>query len=99
MVRMASLVESASCPLVQSHRSCDRNRLGMSYPICALANLTSRRRAVMTTHPTDVRWEELPAAKSGTFQIGSDLSIHRLGFGAMRVTGKGIWGEPKDRNE
>src|SRR5258706_1163087 len=34
----------------------------------------------------------------GTLQIG-DLSIHRLGFGAMRLTGKGIWGEPQDRNE
>ncbi len=34
----------------------------------------------------------------GTLQIG-DLSIHRLGFGAMRLTGKGIWGEPQDRKE
>jgi aryl-alcohol dehydrogenase-like predicted oxidoreductase len=39
------------------------------------------------------------AAKSGTFKIGGDLSVHRLGFGAMRVTGKGIWGEPEDREE
>ncbi len=37
------------------------------------------------------------AAESGTFSIGGDLSIHRLGFGAMRITGPGIWGEPKDR--
>jgi len=35
-----------------------------------------------------------PAARSGTFAIGGDLPVHRLGFGAMRVTGKGIWGEP-----
>lgn len=36
------------------------------------------------------------AAASGTFQIGGDLTVNRLGYGAMRITGKGIWGEPKD---
>jgi pyridoxine 4-dehydrogenase len=36
------------------------------------------------------------AAASGTFTIGGDLTIHRLGFGAMRITGPGIWGNPKD---
>jgi aryl-alcohol dehydrogenase-like predicted oxidoreductase len=41
----------------------------------------------------------LPAARSGHFRIGGDLEVNRLGFGAMRITGKGIWGEPKDRNE
>jgi aryl-alcohol dehydrogenase-like predicted oxidoreductase len=40
-----------------------------------------------------------PAAASGTFRIGNDLPVHRLGFGAMRVTGKGIWGEPRDKAE
>ena len=39
------------------------------------------------------------AAKSGTFRIGGELAVHRLGFGAMRVTGKGIWGEPENRSE
>ena len=39
------------------------------------------------------------AASSGTFALGKDLQIHRLGFGAMRITGAGIWGEPKDREE
>jgi pyridoxine 4-dehydrogenase len=39
------------------------------------------------------------AAASGTFSLGGDLPIHRLGFGAMRITGDGIWGEPKDRDE
>ncbi len=33
------------------------------------------------------------------FKIGGDLSVNRLGFGAMRVTGDGIWGWPKDRDE
>jgi pyridoxine 4-dehydrogenase len=39
------------------------------------------------------------AAASGTFKLGGDLPIHRLGYGAMRITGKGIWGEPKDPDE
>lgn len=40
-----------------------------------------------------------PAVKSGTFKIGGQLPVHRLGFGAMRLTGPGIWGEPSDRRE
>ncbi len=36
---------------------------------------------------------------SKTFKIGGDLEVNRLGFGAMRLTGKGVWGEPKDGNE
>jgi aryl-alcohol dehydrogenase-like predicted oxidoreductase len=36
------------------------------------------------------------AAKSGTFRIGSDMDVHRLGFGTMRLTGAGIWGPPAD---
>lgn len=36
------------------------------------------------------------AAASGTFTLGGDLTVNRLGFGAMRITGKGIWGEPQD---
>jgi aryl-alcohol dehydrogenase-like predicted oxidoreductase len=39
----------------------------------------------------------LDAGKSGTFKIGGDIEVNRLGFGAMRITGDGIWGEPKDR--
>ena len=39
------------------------------------------------------------AKVSGTFTIGGDLTVHRLGFGAMRITGNGIWGEPKDPDE
>jgi len=44
-------------------------------------------------------WEARPAAKSGQYRIAGDLTIHRLGFGAMRITGKGVWGQPKDRHE
>lgn len=42
---------------------------------------------------------KLSAAASGQFAIGGDLTVNRLGFGAMRVTGRGIWGEPEDRDE
>jgi aryl-alcohol dehydrogenase-like predicted oxidoreductase len=41
-----------------------------------------------------------PSARaSGQFAIGGDAKVNRLGFGAMRITGQGIWGEPKDRGE
>jgi aryl-alcohol dehydrogenase-like predicted oxidoreductase len=40
----------------------------------------------------------LPAAQAGTFTIGGDLTVNRLGYGAMRITGKGIWGPPADRD-
>jgi aryl-alcohol dehydrogenase-like predicted oxidoreductase len=40
-----------------------------------------------------------PAAAAGTLTIGGDLTVNRMGFGAMRLTGEGIWGEPKDPSE
>ena len=40
-----------------------------------------------------------PAAKSGTVAISGELPVHRLGFGAMQLTGHGVWGEPADRAE
>lgn len=42
---------------------------------------------------------QLDASRSGTFAIGGDLKVNRLGFGAMRITGKGIWGPPADHDE
>ncbi|HEY6752576.1 MAG TPA: aldo/keto reductase [Rubrobacteraceae bacterium] len=39
------------------------------------------------------------AAAAGTFDLGGDLRVNRLGFGAMRITGKGIWGEPENPEE
>lgn len=39
------------------------------------------------------------ASAAGTISIGGDLTVNRLGFGAMRITGDGIWGEPKDRDQ
>ncbi|MBA3474853.1 MAG: aldo/keto reductase [Rubrobacter sp.] len=41
----------------------------------------------------------LDAAAAGTFALGGDLSVNRLGFGAMRITGEGVWGEPEDPEE
>lgn len=52
-----------------------------------------------TASGTGISGKDLPAAKSGELRIGGDLSVWRLGFGAMRITGKGIWGEPKDHDE
>ncbi len=39
------------------------------------------------------------AAAAGTFALGGDLFVNRMGFGAMRITGPGIWGEPEDPEE
>src|SRR6201993_3155736 len=39
------------------------------------------------------------ASKSGSFKIGGEIEVNRLGFGAMRITGPGIWGPPTDRAE
>ena len=39
------------------------------------------------------------ASSSGTFKIGGELAVNRLGFGAMRITGKGIWGKPANLDE
>ena len=41
--------------------------------------------------------QAITAAAAGTFTIGDDLAVHRLGYGAMRITGKGIWGPPADK--
>ncbi len=39
------------------------------------------------------------AQAAGTFTLGGDLTVNRLGFGAMRITGKGVWGPPEDHDE
>jgi pyridoxine 4-dehydrogenase len=40
---------------------------------------------------------EISATQAGTVSLGNEISVHRLGYGAMRLTGPGIWGPPKDR--
>ena len=46
---------------------------------------------------TDI--SEQPAQASGTFPIGGDLTVNRLGYGAMQLTGPGVWGDPRDPDE
>jgi aryl-alcohol dehydrogenase-like predicted oxidoreductase len=53
----------------------------------------------MADHKFVVQRNQTPAKKSGEFLIGDDLRVTRLGYGAMRITGDGIWGEPADRAE
>jgi pyridoxine 4-dehydrogenase len=43
--------------------------------------------------------KELSATLAGDVSLGGEISVHRLGFGAMRLTGEGIWGPPKDRKQ
>src|ERR1700750_945238 len=42
---------------------------------------------------------DISASAAGTIDVGGDLTVNRLGFGAMRITGSGIWGDPPDRDE
>ena len=57
------------------------------------------RAAGAVSGPATVVDPNAPAAAAGTLLIGGDLQVSRLGFGAMRITGDGIWGEPRDANE
>src|SRR6201998_3860865 len=61
--------------------------------VVGMASLVAPREAVAT--PAGAT----PAAAAGTLPIGGDLVVNRMGFGAMRLTGPGIWGEPKDGAE
>ena len=53
----------------------------------------------MKTNEAITNRRQQRTGKAGEFVIGNDLRVTRLGFGAMRITGKGIWGEPADRAE
>jgi aryl-alcohol dehydrogenase-like predicted oxidoreductase len=76
-----------------------------------MSNVTSRREflggliatgaiaASAQASPATVVDPSAPAAAAGTLLIGGDLQVSRMGFGAMRITGDGIWGEPRDANE
>src|SRR3954469_10524865 len=44
-------------------------------------------------------WKPVHAEMAGTIDVGGDLTVNRFGFGAMRITGDGIWGRPADRDE
>src|SRR5438552_14720753 len=53
------------------------------------------------SRPRRLGWmsSDISASAAGTITVGGDLKVNRLGFGAMRLTGPGIWGEPEDRDE
>jgi pyridoxine 4-dehydrogenase len=59
---------------------------------------TLTRQSITGTHRQERFVSDTRTAPAGTFEIAG-RSVHRLGFGAMRLTGKGIWGEPADRKE
>jgi pyridoxine 4-dehydrogenase len=60
--------------------------------------MSTNTKAVATA-PRSRRPDSQTAARSGTFAIGGNLRVHRLGFGAMQLTGPGVWGQPVDRAE
>jgi aryl-alcohol dehydrogenase-like predicted oxidoreductase len=69
--------------------------LGMT----GLASSAMHETPAAATAPSKPSPQATPAAVAGTLRIGGDLPVNRMGFGAMRVTGAGIWGEPKDPAE
>ncbi len=75
-----------------------------SAPCCAHPARDSFFPAEDKSETRRLRWNQhgmgtINANASGTFTLGRDLTINRLGFGAMRITGAGIWGEPKNPEE
>ena len=57
------------------------------------------RKELMRNQRTAPQRKQGPAKESGEFRIGGALPVTRLGYGAMRITGDGVWGEPADRAE
>jgi pyridoxine 4-dehydrogenase len=68
-----------------------------------MLHVGGRPQALPTTGPRGALFmtdqAAVTASAAGTIDIGGDLTVNRLGFGAMRITGRGIWGEPPDRDE
>src|ERR687892_2272692 len=73
----------------------DRIRSGMSRRLFLRATLASG--ASLLAGRSATLFAAASANDNSSFNIGGDLSVHRLGFGAMRLTGEGIWGWPPDR--
>src|SRR6185437_14149935 len=81
----------ATCAVVRQHRPvASARRVAVRSP----NEHASTKRWLMTTTTL-----ERPAERSGTFTIGGDVPVHRLGFGSMQLTGPGVWGNPKDPAE
>jgi pyridoxine 4-dehydrogenase len=64
----------------------------------SIVSILAKRKPMQQNAQAGGQRKGLPG-ESGEFLIGNDLRVARLGFGAMRITGKGIWGEPADRAE
>jgi pyridoxine 4-dehydrogenase len=58
---------------------------------------TLKGRNHMNENKSEMHHGKLPAENAGKLLIGNDLQVTRLGFGTMRITGQGVWGEPADR--
>lgn len=84
---------------IRAHRGAERSghlltsydSLGTTFHAVAVPSFEGRS---MISHSVS-----RPAEASGTFSLGGDLLVHRLGYGAMRLTGPGVWGEPEDPDE
>ena len=63
----------------------------------SLERTEGEKGAYMSDNKSEIHHGKLPAEKAGKLLIGNDLRVTRLGFGTMRLTGDGIWGEPSDR--
>jgi pyridoxine 4-dehydrogenase len=79
---------------VREHREARLNRAAARSEISIV-----REAGCIVCHMANTGAATISAKASGTFAIGGDLPVNRLGFGAMRITGDGIWGEPKDREK
>src|ERR1700761_5636035 len=77
------------------HYCFNKNLLFASYSAMKVSQLRAKRQNLVKCMST----LKADAKASGTFVIGGDLTVNRLGFGAMRLTGDGIWGEPKNPDE
>lgn len=72
---------------------------GAALSTTALLGLPRAARALLEDTTATKRPPPAPAAAAGTIALASDLKVNRMGFGAMRVTGPGIWGQPRDPAE
>lgn len=75
--------------------------MGAGAALAAAASIALPRhaRALMPSEQKSTSRSSAPAAASGRFALACDLEVHRMGFGAMRITGPDIWGPPRDRAE
>src|SRR6266511_1914854 len=79
------------------------NAAGSPFVVCCVsAAVAAIWKVLATTRPRGAvlmaDQASVTASAAGTIDIGGDLTVNRLGFGAMRITGSGIWGEPPDRD-